>query len=41
MSIGNWDLDCDYRMDLVVDDSIVVEKAVAEIIPVHKAQLLT
>ena len=35
-------LDCAYRMDLLVEDSVVVEiKAVDEIIPVHQAQLLT
>ncbi len=35
-------LDCGYRMDLVVDDSIVVEiKAVEHVMPIHKAQLLT
>jgi GxxExxY protein len=31
-----------YRMDLVVEDKLVVEvKAVEKILPVHKAQLLT
>ena len=35
-------LDCGYRMDLVVDDRIVVEiKAVEHVVPIHKAQLLT
>ncbi|MHB0924780.1 MAG: GxxExxY protein [Bellilinea sp.] len=35
-------VDCGYRIDFVVDKSTVVElKAVAEILPVHKAQLLT
>jgi GxxExxY protein len=35
-------LDCGYRMDLVVADQIVVEvKAVEAIAPIHKAQLLT
>lgn len=35
-------LTCGYRMDLVVDDSVVVEvKAVENVLPVHKAQLLT
>ncbi|MHB8934302.1 MAG: GxxExxY protein, partial [Bellilinea sp.] len=33
-------VDCGYRIDFVVDKSTVVElKAVAEILPVHKAQL--
>ncbi len=35
-------IDCSYRLDLVVDDSIIVEiKAVDAILPVHEAQLLT
>ena len=36
------ELDCGYRMDLVVDEKIVVElKAVDKLIGVHEAQLLT
>ena len=35
-------LDAGYRMDLVVDETVVVEiKAVDEIAPIHKAQLLS
>jgi GxxExxY protein len=35
-------LDCKYRMDLVVEDAVVVEvKAVERLLPVHEAQLLT
>lgn len=35
-------LDCGYRMDLVVDKRLVLEiKTVEIIMPVHKAQLLT
>ncbi len=35
-------LDCGYRLDIVVQDSVVVElKAVEHILPVHQAQLLT
>lgn len=35
-------LDCGYRMDLVVEDTVIVEiKAVEKIIPVHEAQLLS
>ncbi len=35
-------LDCSYRMGLVVDDRLVVElKTVEKILPVHEAQLLT
>src|SRR5215471_7237981 len=35
-------LDCGYRVDLVVADTVVVEiKAVERLAPVHQAQLLT
>ncbi len=35
-------LECGYRMDLVVEDSVVVEiKAIEKILPVHEAQLLS
>jgi GxxExxY protein len=35
-------LDCAYRLDLLVKDVIVVEvKAVATVLPIHQAQLLT
>jgi GxxExxY protein len=35
-------LDCAYRMDLVVEDSIVIElKAAEDLAPIHSAQLLT
>lgn len=35
-------LDCGYKVDLVVDERIVVElKAVEKILPIHEAQLLT
>lgn len=35
-------IDCGYRIDLLVEDLIVVElKAVAELLPVHEAQLLS
>ena len=35
-------LDCGYRLDLVVADSVIVElKAVDGLLPIHKAQLLT
>jgi GxxExxY protein len=35
-------LDCGYRMDLVVDNLLVVElKTVEKILPIHEAQLLT
>jgi GxxExxY protein len=36
------ELDCAYRLDFVVDGSLIVElKAVAHIEPIHEAQLLT
>ena len=35
-------LDCGYRLDLVVDDSVIVEiKAVEKLNSVHEAQLLS
>lgn len=34
--------DCGYRIDLLVDENLIVElKSVAELLPVHQAQLLT
>jgi GxxExxY protein len=36
------DLDCGYRLDLVVADSVIVEvKAVSRVLPIHRAQVLT
>ena len=35
-------LDCGYRMDIVVDNKVIIElKCVDKITPVHEAQLLT
>jgi GxxExxY protein len=35
-------LDCAYRMDLLVEDQVIVEiKAVEEMLPIHQAQMLT
>ncbi len=35
-------LDCGYRMDIVVDDQVIVEvKSVEKLVPIHEAQLLT
>jgi GxxExxY protein len=35
-------LDCDYRLDILVEDKIIVElKSCENIEPIHKAQLLT
>lgn len=35
-------LDCGYRLDLIVEDAVVVElKAVERLLPIHEAQLLT
>jgi GxxExxY protein len=35
-------LDCGYRLDLVVDDDVIVEvKSVEKLLPIHTAQVLT
>lgn len=35
-------LDCGYRLDLVVEDEIIVElKAIDKLLPIHEAQLLS
>ena len=35
-------LDCGYRMDLVVEQALIVEiKAVEKVVPIHEAQMLT
>jgi len=35
-------LDCGYRMDIVVEDKVIVEvKALEKVLPIHEAQLLT
>lgn len=35
-------LDCGYRVDLLIDNALIVElKCVEKILPVHQAQLLT
>ena len=35
-------LDCGYKMDLVVEDAVIIElKSVDQLLPVHSAQLLT
>ena len=35
-------LDCGYRLDIVVNDSIIIEvKAVRKVLPIHRAQVLT
>jgi GxxExxY protein len=35
-------LDCGYRIDLVIEDSLILElKCIEHILPVHEAQLLT
>ena len=36
------ELDCGYRLDVVVDKQLIVElKSIEKIMPIHKAQLLT
>ncbi len=38
----NINLDCGYRLDLLVADAVVVEiKSVEQLLPIHDAQLLT
>ena len=35
-------LDCDYRLDMLVEDQIIVEiKSVAQLLPIHEAQLIS
>jgi GxxExxY protein len=35
-------LDCGYRLDMVVDDEIILEiKAIEKLLPIHEAQLLS
>jgi GxxExxY protein len=35
-------LDCGYRLDVVINDSVVIElKSVEQILPIHQPQLLT
>ncbi len=35
-------LDCGYRLDLLVNDAVIVEvKSVSELAPIHDAQLLS
>lgn len=39
---GDVKLDCGYRIDLLVDDSVIVEiKSVDSLAPIHKAQMLS
>ncbi|MFZ0761525.1 MAG: GxxExxY protein [Candidatus Sulfotelmatobacter sp.] len=42
VSYKGLQLDCGYKIDLVVNEEVIVElKAVEKILPVHEAQLLT
>ncbi len=42
VTYGNMVIDVDLRLDLLVNNTIIVElKAVKELLPVHEAQLLT
>lgn len=42
VSYKGLQLDCGYKIDLIVNDEVVVElKSVEKIVPVHEAQLLT
>ena len=39
---GDVQIDCGYRIDVLVEDTVIIEvKAVAELAPIHEAQLLT
>ena len=38
----NCELDCGFRIDLLIDDEVIVElKAVEKVLPLHEAQLMT
>ena len=42
ISYGGVHVDVGYRIDLLVDDIVIVElKAVSELIPIHRAQLIS
>ena len=42
VSYKGLELECGYRIDLLIENQIVVElKAVAELLPIHDAQLIT
>jgi GxxExxY protein len=38
----NIELECGYRIDLLVEDTVIIElKSIDELMPVHEAQILT
>jgi len=42
VSYKSLNLDCGYRMDIVVEEQVLLElKAVEKLLPIHEAQLLT
>lgn len=42
VSYKGLELECGYRLDLLVEDRVIVElKAVESLLPIHEAQLLT
>jgi GxxExxY protein len=42
VSFKGLQLDCGYKLDLVIEDEVVVElKSVEKVLPIHQAQLLT
>ena len=42
MNYKGIQLDCAYRMDILVENAVIIEiKAIDEILPIHQAQLLT
>ena len=42
LEYGDFKTDCAYRIDMVVDDQVIVEvKCVEKLAPIHRAQMLT
>ena len=42
LSYKGLQLDCSYRVDLLVEDAVLVElKSIEQVLPIHSAQLLT
>ena len=42
VSYKNIELDCGYRLDLLVENSVIIElKSVTQLLPIHEAQILT
>ncbi len=42
VTYGSVELECGYRLDLFVEEAVIVElKSVAKVLPIHEAQLLS